>query len=98
MLDGSVSSLEVASVAISSTRSWWLGRQDDGAPLFLQNPPGQDADENKATLGGAHWREVTPIEFYSVLVAHLKASPDPDDAYLESMEETLEQWERAGKG
>ena len=75
-------------------RSWWLGLSDDGTRLFLQAPPDADVAVEQRALGGHGWESVTPLEFYRTLVDYLKASPDREEAYLEAMEETLEQWER----
>jgi hypothetical protein len=38
---------------------------------------------------------VAPLEFYRTLVEYLESAPEREEAYLEAMEETLEQWERA---
>lgn len=75
-------------------RTWWVGVADDGSPLFLQAAPGADVTAEQSALGGQRWESVTPLEFYRRLVDHLKGSPDREEAYLEAMEETLEQWER----
>jgi hypothetical protein len=63
--------------------------------LFLQGAPDADIASEQVKLGGHSWREVTPLEFYRTLVDHLTTSPEREEAYLEAMEETLEQWERA---
>jgi hypothetical protein len=76
-------------------RTWWLGVGEDGAPLFLQAGPGIDIAAEQAKLGGTSWRSVPPVEFYQHLVDHVRSSPEREEAYLEAMEETLEQWERA---
>ena len=76
-------------------RTWWLGEADDDLALFLQGAPDSDIASEQAKLGGHRWREVTPLEFYRTLVDHLKTSSGREEAYLEAMEETLEQWERA---
>ena len=82
-------------MAVQSERTWWLGSTEDGTPLFIQAPPDSDVSAEQARLGGAAWQRVSPVEFYRTLVAHLQSSPDREEAYLEAMEETLEQWERA---
>ena len=82
-------------MARQGERSWWLGRDDHGVPLFLQAPPSMDVALEQARLGGAGWHRVEPLEFYRELVAYLQQAPEREEAYLEAMEETLEQWERA---
>ena len=54
-----------------------------------------DVASEQERLGGSGWRRVPPLEFYRELVAYLQAAPEREEAYLEAMEETLEQWERA---
>lgn len=76
-------------------RTWWLGVGEDGSPLFLQGAPDADIAAEQRELHGHDWTSVTPLEFYRALVAHLQRSSDREEAYLEAMEETLEQWERA---
>lgn len=78
-------------------RSWWIGEEDDGRPLFVQPSPGLEVGEQLAAAGGANWRAVTPLEFYRALVSYLQTAPEREEAYLEAMEETLEQWERASR-
>lgn len=76
-------------------RTWWLGVGEDGSALFLQGEPNADIEVQQAELQGHDWQSVTPLEFYRALVTHLQHSPEREEAYLEAMEETLEQWERA---
>ena len=76
-------------------RTWWLGVSEDGSPLFLQGALHADISAEQAVLGGSSWRSVPPLEFYRTLVGYLQVSPEREEAYLEAMEETLEQWERA---
>jgi hypothetical protein len=82
-------------VTVEHERSWWIVRGEDGHPLFVQPAPGADPEQQLAAAGGTDWRAVTPLEFYRALVAYLETAPEREEAYLEAMEETLEQWERA---
>jgi hypothetical protein len=82
-------------VAGESDRSWWIGVAVDGHPLFVQPAAGTDPAVQIADAGGSAWRSVAPLEFYRTLVAYLETAPEREEAYLEAMEETLEQWERA---
>jgi hypothetical protein len=82
-------------MADGSGRTWWLGVGETGLPLFIQASPGDDVKLEQRLLGGHDWSQVTPLAFYRALVAHLQGSPSREEAYLEAMEETLEQWERA---
>ena len=77
-------------------RSWWVGSSQNGDPLFIQAAPGVDPVAEQRAVGGTDWQEVQPLEFYRRLVAYLEHAPDREEAYLEAMEETLEQWERLG--
>lgn len=90
-----VSRLKERDVVVERERSWWIGVGEDGRPLFVQPAPGADQQEQLAAAGGSDWRAVTPLEFYRALVAYLETAPEREEAYLEAMEETLEQWERA---
>src|SRR5580658_3865758 len=82
-------------VSIGHERSWWIGVAEDGRPLFVQAAPGVDPEVEQAAAGGSGWRAVAPLEFYRRLVEYLESAPEREEAYLEAMEETLEQWERA---
>lgn len=82
-------------MTIGRERSWWIGVGADGRPLFLQAAPDTDPKVEQANTGGSEWRAVAPLEFYRTLVAYLESAPEREEAYLEAMEETLEQWERA---
>jgi hypothetical protein len=82
-------------VVVGSERTWWIGVADDGHPLFVQPEAGVDPAAQLATVDGTGWRSVTPLEFYRALVSYLETAPEREEAYLEAMEETLEQWERA---
>ncbi len=82
---------------VERERSWWIGAAADGRPLFVQPAVGADPAEQLAAAGGSDWREVAPLEFYRALVAYLESAPEREEAYLEAMEETLEQWERASR-
>jgi hypothetical protein len=82
-------------VSVGSGRSWWIGVAEDGHPLFVQAAPGTDPGVEQAAAGGSGWRAVAPLEFYRTLVEYLESAPEREEAYLEAMEETLEQWERA---
>jgi hypothetical protein len=82
-------------VSVSRERSWWIGVAGDGHPLFVQVAPDADPEVEQAAVGGTGWRAVAPLEFYRALVGYLESAPEREEAYLEAMEETLEQWERA---
>jgi hypothetical protein len=82
-------------VGVGNERSWWIGVAEDGHPLFVQAAPGSDPEVQQAAAGGSGWRAVAPLEFYRTLVEYLESAPEREEAYLEAMEETLEQWERA---
>lgn len=84
-------------MAAQGERSWWLGCGESGTPLFLQASPTTDVGGEQQRLGGSEWRSVAPLEFYRDLVAYLQEAPEREEAYLEAMEETLEQWERASR-
>jgi hypothetical protein len=82
-------------VSSGRERSWWIGVAADGHPLFLQAAPRADPEVEQVAVGGSDWRTVAPLEFYRTLVEYLSSAPEREEAYLEAMEETLEQWERA---
>jgi hypothetical protein len=82
-------------VSIGRERSWWIGAAEDGHPLFVQAAPDADPEVEQAAAGGSAWRAVPPLEFYRTLVEYLGSAAEREEAYLEAMEETLEQWERA---
>jgi hypothetical protein len=82
-------------MSVSRERSWWIGIAEDGHPLFVQAAPGADPEVEQAGAGGSGWRAVAPLEFYRSLVEYLADAPEREEAFLEAMEETLEQWERA---
>jgi hypothetical protein len=86
---------EECGVSVGRERTWWVGVAEDGHPLFVQAAPGVDPEVEQAAAGGSGWRAVAPLEFYRRLVEYLGSAPEREEAYLEAMEETLEQWERA---
>jgi hypothetical protein len=86
---------EECHVSVGGKRSWWIGVAEDGHPLFVQAAPDTDPEVEQLAVGGSGWRAVAPLEFYRTLVDYLASAPEREEAYLEAMEETLEQWERA---
>ena len=82
-------------MSVGRERSWWIGVAEDGHPLFVQAAPGTDPEVEQVAARGSGWRAVAPLEFYRTLVEYLESAPEREEAYLEAMEETLEQWERA---
>jgi hypothetical protein len=79
---------------VQGRRSWWRPLLADGTRGFVVIAEGDDVATRQGEVEAVSWEEVTPVEFYEALIAVEAARPDADDAYVESLEETLDLWLR----
>jgi len=85
---------------IRGVRTWWRPLGADGGREFVVIAEKEGVETWQGELGYRDWQEVTPVEFYEAALELEAAKADPDDNWVETLEETIELWrkhdERAG--